>query len=64
MNCLGWWLSSIGELGEWGLTDPLRKLLMAKEIKRSEQLLLGLEGRAPCAALTSVGNDKAAQSPK
>lgn len=33
---------------------------MAQEIRRSEQLLLGLEGRAPCARFTSVGNDKTA----
>lgn len=49
---------SAGELGGW-LAGPLRKLLMAQEM-RSEQLLLGLEGRAPCETLPSVGNDKAA----
>lgn len=51
--------SSIGELGGW-LTGPLRKLLLAQEIRRNEQQLLGLEGRAASANLTSVGNEKAA----
>lgn len=37
---------------------------MKQEVRRSEQLLLGLEGRAPCATLTSVGNDKAASESK
>lgn len=54
---------SAGELGGW-LAGPLRRLLMTQEMKRSEQLLLGLEGRAPCATLTSVGNDKAASEAK
>lgn len=53
MNWLGWWL-----------TGPLRKLLLAQEIRRSEQQQLGLEGRAACASLTSVGNDKAAPEPQ
>lgn len=54
---------SAGELGGW-LTGPLRKPLMKQEVRRSEQLLLGLEGRAPCATLTSVGNHKAASESK
>lgn len=54
---------SAGELGGW-LVGPLGKLLMTQDMKRSEQLLFGLEGRAPCAPLTSVGNDKAASESK
>ena len=54
---------SAGELGGW-LTGPPRKLLMAQEVRRSERLLLGLEGRERCATLTSVGNDKPASESK
>lgn len=37
---------------------------MAQEVRRSERLLLGLEGRACCATFTSVGNDKPASESK